>query len=485
MRKPLERGGIGDGLRLGFWSGAGQVFRIGAVICLLTCCPANAEGILELWEHVLASNPTLKASEHRVEQARAQRDQALSKLLPNAGIRGYYGFNSYNRDVNGGGFNLYGAGNQEYAGYLGSLQVTQALFDLPSYLKLQGSDRQMEAEEQNALSQRMQLAFKLVDNYLSVLESEDQIVQLQAEKDSLELQLKRVRRMNESQMTKVTDLYEIEAYTQSVETALIEAVHVRAIAIEKLREVTGVRINHANKLIVSDFIEVPRTADEWVEEALTSNPLLISLQSGSEAAQQMIASAQSEHLPTASVSVQETISNTITNNLQVLPYNIGSALLNVNIPLYSGGGIEAGKRDAVQRYQISREKIEEARRTIEKETRASWFNVVSGRSRIDSTRKELGFREKAKVAQQRGYEVGTSNVVDVLEAHRRMLKASTEFSKARYDFIRSLISLRLNAGSLADLDLEQISPWFASETHVKGVDAHARLEELPRGSEPH
>lgn len=429
----------------------------------------RAEGILELWEHVLSSNPTLRSSEHRVEQARAQRDQALSKLLPNAGIRGYYGFNSYNRDVSGGGFNLYGAGNQEYAGYLGSLQVTQALFDLPSYLRLQGSDRQMEAEEQNALAQRMQLAYKLVDGYLLVLESDDQITHLKAEKESFDLQLKRMHRLNETQMAKVTDLYEIEAYTQSVETSLIEAEHSRAIAVEKLREVTGVRIGRADPLVLSEFLEVPRSADEWVEEALTSNPLLISLQFGSESAQQMIASAQSEHLPTASVSLQETISNTITNNLQVLPYNIGSALLNVNVPLYSGGGIEAGTREAVQKYQISREKIEEARRTIEKETRASWFNVVSGRSRIESTRKELGFREKAKIAQQKSYEVGTSNIVEVLEAHRRMLKASTEFSKARYDFIRSLISLRLNSGSLADLDLEQISPWFSSEKQTKAT----------------
>ena len=109
---------------------------------------------------------------------------------------------------------------------------------------------------------------------------------------------------------------------------------------------------------------------------------------------------------------------------------------------------------------ICREKIEEVHRNIEKETRTAWLNAVSGRSRIDSTHQESKFREKAKTAQERSYELGAATIIDVLDTHRRLLKANTDYSKARYDFIRSLIRLRLNAGSLSDLDLEAIAPWF-------------------------
>ena len=49
---------------------------------LLSPVAGSAKSILELWEHVVSSNPTLRASEHAVEQARAQQDQAFSKLLP-------------------------------------------------------------------------------------------------------------------------------------------------------------------------------------------------------------------------------------------------------------------------------------------------------------------------------------------------------------------------------------------------------------------
>ena len=270
--------------------------------------------------------------------------------------------------------------------------------------------------------------------------------------------------MNERQMAKVTDLYEVEAYGQSLETNLIEAKHERSISAEKLREITGVLINNPDVLNQVEFPDMKRGADEWVQEALTTNPLLLSYQYGAESAQQMINSAQAEHLPTASFSAQETVANTITNNLQIQPYNIGSIYLNVNIPIYQGGGIEAGVRESVQKYSLSREKIEEVRRSIEKDTRTTWLNVVSGHNRIDSSQKELTFREKAKIAQQTSYQVGASTIVDVLDAHRRLLKGQTDYYKARYDFIRSLIRLRLNAGSLADLDLEAISPWFTPNT---------------------
>lgn len=452
---------------------------LGVFVGCLLCTEVRAEGLLELWERVVVSNPTLMMSEHQVEQARAQRDQALSKLLPNAGIKGYYGFNALNKDINSGGFKLYGPATQQYQGYYGSLQINQALFDLPSYINLQSADKTTQQREQYALAQRMQIAYQMVDSYLAILESNDMISQLEAEKESVDVQIDRLRHMHESQMAKVTDLYEIEAYGQAVETSLIESRHSRSIATETLREITGVVAERLDPLNQEEFPPLERNADEWVEEALTGNPLLLSLEAGSEAAQKMIASANAQHLPTASLGLGETISNTITNGVQITPYNIGSATLNVNIPLYAGGGIEAGVRESVQEYQVTREKIEAGRRQIEKETRTAWFNVSTGHSRIDSSRKEYAFREKAKIAQEKSYELGAATIVNVLDAHRRMIKASTDFRKAKYEYIRSLVSLRLNAGSLADLDLEAIAVWFRPNEPLESD--RGKEKTLPRG----
>ena len=451
---------------------------VAALAMSLVVTTGHAEGLLQLWEHVIESNPVLKSSEHAVEQARAQQDQALAKLLPEANIKGFYSYNSLNDSVNSNSLQLFGGSNKEYAGYNGNITISQPLFDLPSYLRLQGANKQTQQQEHYALAQRMDIAYKLIDQYLSVLEADDLLEQLEAELASTRAQTLRMRRMHESQLVKVTDLYEVEAYGQSLETSKIEAQHQRAIATEKVREIAGVPVEDPDPLVQEEFPEMKRSADDWAQEALSANPLLLSLQYSAESAQQMIHSAQAEHLPSASVSASQTIANTIYNNLQTNgldSYNIGSLYLNVNIPLFAGGGVEAGVRESVQRYEMSREKIEEVRRGIEKDVRTSWFNTVSGRSRIGSSRKEMDFREKAKIAQTTSYEVGAATIVDVLDSHRRLLKASTDYHKARYDFIRSLIRLRLNAGSLADLDLEAISVWFRPYSGKKGSTPAVKL----------
>jgi outer membrane protein len=56
--------------------------------------------------------------------------------------------------------------------------------------------------------------------------------------------------------------------------------------------------------------------------------------------------------------------------------------------------------------------------------------------------------------------VGTRTAVDVLNARRTLVQAQTDYSGSRYDFIVSIIQLRLAAGNLDRPQLEQINGWL-------------------------
>ncbi len=437
---------------------------LGCAFAILLSSAVQAEGLLQLWALIVENNPTLKSAEFTIDQARAQQDQALAKLLPNVSLSSSYSFNSLNPNVSSNGFQLLnGPGTENYTGVTGSLRITQVIFDLPSFLRLEGAKNQSKQNEQQALVQRMQVALNLVDFYLNVLEASDSITQLEVEQKATDERLKRLRFMNERQMVKVTDLYEIESYSQALTTLQIEAQHKKEIALERLRELTGMQIQDVAPLIQDHFPEMKRNADEWVQEALAANPLLQALQYASESAQSLVDSAKAGHLPTATINASEVYSTTNFNNLQSSSaYNIGSLYFSLNIPIYSGGGIEASTKEAFSKFQLSREKIEEVKRTIERDTRTTWLNLVSGRSKIQSNYQETVFRENAMIALERSNQLGTVTIIEVLDAHNRLLKAKTDYFKTRYDFIRNLIRLRLTAGALPDLDLEAIAPWFAT-----------------------
>ena len=431
------------------------------VILLLTgflgyAAVGHAETLLELYHLGLQTNPALKGREYAVERANAQQDQALGKLLPKVAIVGNYSRNDF-RNRSGPA--------QDSVNYNGSrigLQASQALFDLPSYYRLQvakASTRQTEYELDAA---RMAMTGDLIDRYLKTLEVTDEVTQLRVEKEATDIQVRRIRAAHARQMTKITDLYESEAYYQGLVSDEIDAVNRKAIALEKLREICGVAPLDVAPLVRDDFPVVQRSADDWVAEAVRDNPNLIALERAIEAAQNAIASSRAEHLPQLALNLSQTRADTGFDNRQSPPYVVGIVGVQLTMPLYSGGSVIAGEREAKARHRIIVEQREDQRRKVELETRTAYLNAVTNHRRMESTDQEVRFRESAVTAQQRGYELGVATIADALEAKRRLFKSRTQQAKARYDYIRSLVALRLQVGSIAQTDVEEINGWMAA-----------------------
>ena len=65
--------------------------------------------------------------------------------------------------------------------------------------------------------------------------------------------------------------------------------------------------------------------------------------------------------------------------------------------------------------------------------------IVSSKSALDAT--------------QAGYEVGTRNVVDVLNAQNTLFSAERDYSNSRYDYIINMMRLKEQAGLLSPEDV--------------------------------
>jgi len=419
---------------------------------------APAADLIELYDLALATNPTLMGSEYQVQQAEAQKDQAASKLLPQISAVGNLGWNKSKQVAPNGGLETEG----NYESSRGIIQARQALFDLPSYLRLQGAGSAVQQAELELEATHMAVAADLIDRYFEVLEAVDEMNAIEGEKALTEGEIKRIRRMQDMQMAPVTDLLEVEAYYQTLLTREIEVNNARLVGLERLREVAGVPVPAVSPLARDTLPDVPGQVDEWVQDATQKNPNLIALQYAMESAEKLIASSRAEHLPQVSFQASETYAdNGGFDNRNIGRYTVGSVGLQLNLPIYSGGGIEAAARDAIARYQIAQEKRAVKFREIERATRTAYLDAKAGRARIDSTAKEVKAREKARDAQERSYELGVATIVAVLESKKNLLKSRFEQAQARYHYIRSLAALRLWAGSLSRQSLEDTNGWLA------------------------
>jgi outer membrane protein len=68
--------------------------------------------------------------------------------------------------------------------------------------------------------------------------------------------------------------------------------------------------------------------------------------------------------------------------------------------------------------------------------------------------------EKAVEAAEAGFEVGTRTMVDVLTEERNLYKAKSDYARSRYDYLINGIKLKEAAGSLSELDLQQINQYL-------------------------
>lgn len=420
--------------------------------------PAN---LLQLYDLALTTNPVVEGRKYSVVQAEAQKDQARSKLLPQVSATGFVSWNEFTQEVpnrfTGQTTNI----TTQYQGLRGVVQARQALFDLASFWAYQGAGLTVKQAEEDLADARMGLATELVDGYLEFLQAHDEASYLQSELELTDGEMQRIRRMYERAMAKVTDLYEVEAYYQTLKTRELELHNAKAIALEKVREVVGIPVPDLARFTKDELPPVPGQPDQWVTNAVSHHPAIRALQHAMDAAAKIIASQWANHLPQVSLQMSGIYAkNGGFDNRQLDPYTVGTLGLQLNVPLYAGGNTKAGEREAIARFEIIKFKHVEKQREIERETRTAYLNAQTGYSRIASTAREVEARIKARDGQQRGYELGAATIIAVLEAKKNLLKSRFGYTKARYDYIRSLVALQVWGGTLMRTDVEQINGWL-------------------------
>jgi hypothetical protein len=195
-----------------------------------------------------------------------------------------------------------------------------------------------------------------------------------------------------------------------------------------------------------------------------------------EAVRSQVKSTRAEHWPVLALEASKTYSDQGYDNRIIPSYNVGTIGLRLSIPLYAGGRLTALEREANARYEIARETLEGARREVERDARTAYLTTQSSYARIGSTNAEVQALEKTLQAQQKSHEIGVATVVDVLNAQRLLLKSRSEQSKARYDYIRGLTTLRVHAGTLSQQHIEEIDGWMARPGQVREQGGGAERE---------
>ncbi len=423
-----------------------------AALLALMAPSAGAQGLAELYAAALRSNPMLQSREFDVERARAESDGVRSRLLPQLSAQGSLSANEFR----------VASGEQSYGGKRFSLNARQGLYDPALRARLEATRASVAQREQELAQTRLALLGEVLDRYLQALVAQDELAWLAGESQAAGRQVDRLRVMRERQMARVTDLAEAQAYELNLATRTIDAANAKAIALARLAELCGQVVDQVQILARTAFDPPPGTQQSWIEAARRSHPRLLALEQAVEAARRNLDASRAEHLPQVAATLSRSYADQGFDNRRQAPYHATSVGVELRVPLYEGGRVQASVREAGARLGAAERQLEAARREVERETLSQWWSARANHARIGSTDAEVQAFEQTVQAQERGLELGASRIIDVLDARRRLLKARADQAKARYDYIRDVVALKIRSGDVSQADIALWDGWFAA-----------------------
>lgn len=352
-----------------------------------------------------------------------------------------------------------------------NVSLRQPVFDLPAWFSFQrGVELSRQAESQFAVEQQS-LMVRTVAAYTGVLRAAANLRASQAQEQAFAAQLDQVRQRFDVGMVAITDVHEAQAaFDLAVARRLSDAGELGTRR-EQLTLLTG--RPHGDLWELDDRFPVvdpdPIQADEWVTFALQNNIDIQVALSARDAARNNSQAARSEHLPTVDLSLSYLDSETDVDQKIAgvgrrpeFPNNQErtAVALNLFMPLYSGGFISANRRQAEAIFDAQRSTYDNTVRTVTQETRALHIRVVADVATTAARAQAVTSTKSALEAAEVGYEVGTRNVVDVLNAQREFFSAVRDYDNSIVDYVQDLFLLKRLAGTLSPADIYELNRWL-------------------------
>ena len=438
---------------------------------------ASGESLLDIYEIALDNDAQLRAETAQYRADLELKTLALAPLLPqvNTGVSRSMRDSENTRlsivDFDNGNVVIQNqtTGSRTYTTRY-DISLSQTLFDLSAWFDWKaGSERSKQAEATVAAAQQ-NLIVRVSEAYFGVLRAQDNLRAAKAQERALSRQLEQTRQRFNVGLIAITDVYEAEArHDLAGVTRIIEENNV-AVALERLSVLTGQQHGQLRLLSEAFAPELPTPTDRsaWVDFALENNFELAAVRFAEEAARQNAKSRQMGHAPRVSAQVsyaESDTAGTVTppNAFNLPPNSEGedeSFQIRLDMPLYAGGAISANRRRAAEQFNAAREnRINLTRNTITA-SRSLHMTVSSDVARVNARKQAIKSTQSALDATVAGYEVGTRNIVDVLNAQNAVFSAQRDYANSRYDYVLNSMRLKENAGTLSPEDIAALEAFL-------------------------
>lgn len=454
--------------------------RAATLACLLAGFAGSAQpkDLVGVFEDALKNDPVIRQADANRLAARESRPQAIAALLPQIN-----GTATVTRDHNDGTQPFFATGPNGAPLVLTvpaglntttktwALNLRQNVFSWSNWMTLKAASAQVAQAEATYQAAEQQLILRVAQAYFNVLTADDTLEADQAALEAISRQLDQATTRFDVGLIAITDVEDAKAARDTAAATVIADKRTLATSEYQLQEITGEKYDRLSKPGAEMPLLNPEPADEsrWVDISLEQNPSLVSSRLAADIARDNVRVAFGGHLPTLDIVAGRSWQDqNLSENFAGEPfsydthYNDRQIGLQLTVPLFAGGFTQSKVRQAEYLWIAAKEGVVQSSRATERQARDAYLGVISGISRVQALRQALASNQTALKATEAGYEVGTRTSVDLLNARKNLVQAQTNYAVARYDYIVSVLTLRLAAGTLDRPELSSVNNWLTT-----------------------
>ncbi|MCK2042835.1 TolC family outer membrane protein [Chromohalobacter sp. TMW 2.2308] len=446
-------------------------FRLRLLPVLIAAAVTSQAHAADLWtitQDALQNNSTLGASRSTFQSVEAGRDVARGSLLPQIDATAQVAHNntlesqSSSSALGGAGTGGTGTGSESsYNSTSAGIELTQALYDATSWAELEIAKRETGQQALLLQADRQQLLYDVASAYFEILRANDVLEASISQEKAIKRQLDQAQEQFDVGLVATTDVNEAQASYDLARSQRISAENDLQVSFEALERLTGKRYDSIDALSDDIPIESPEPAgrDNWIQMAIANNPNVQAAQAAVDVSQAEVEQAEAGHKPTLSAFANYNYSDSDQDYLD--GHNTDTQVgLQASLPIYSGGTTSAQVRQQTYSLEATQYDFEAQRRDTTQQVRSLFTQVMNDVESVEAQRQAIVSNRSALEATRSGYEVGTRNIVDVLDAEQALYQAVSDYADARYTYVTDMVELRQQAGVLDQDVIRDLNQWL-------------------------
>jgi outer membrane protein len=426
---------------------------------------AQAQSLIELYESARGYDAGYLSAKLQFEASLASAEQGKAGMRPSANLSAGVTYTDQNLSANSSANATQAAAlqasNRGFQTQSLSASASQPLYRPANRAAYDQAVQRLELAKAQLEVAEQELILRTSQAYFDVLAAQDNLTAVQAQRTAVSEQLAAAKRRFEVGTSTIVDTRQAQAAFDRIQAAQIQAendLQVRRLALDQLVGRAGTRPLPLSTPVLLPVIE--GDVNRWVQDAQTQHPSVRGAQTNLEIARLEVVRAQAGHKPTLDATATQSFSQTPNGTASSTVTKRASATvvgLSFNLPLFAGYATENRIKETLALGEKASSDLESAKRTVAQTTRAAFFNVMSGQSRVKALEAAETSSQSLVDSTRLGYQVGVTINIDVLDAQSQLFQTRRDLAVARYDVLVGVLRLRQASGALAVGDLQNIN----------------------------